>query len=134
LARVSEYPATGPLTGDELAYVVQDSASKNTTVAAIAALGGGSGEADEALNGFLADAADGDTPIWDDIAGEFVPAEGVQLAAVLAHMAYVVIYDAGWPADRPLLEGASPAIVFAMGHTSPPSWLGATDFWFESVV
>jgi hypothetical protein len=39
-----------------------------------------------------------------------------------------VIYDAGWPAERP---GGSH--VLAVGHTSAPSWLTAADVWFEDV-
>ena len=39
-----------------------------------------------------------------------------------------VIYDAGWPADRPLA-----AHVLAVGHTSAPAWLTSADVWFEDV-
>ena len=39
-----------------------------------------------------------------------------------------VIYDAGWPAERPVA-----ATVLAVGHTAPPAWLTADDVWFEDV-
>ena len=39
-----------------------------------------------------------------------------------------VIYDAGWPAERPVA-----ATVLAVGHTTAPAWLTADDVWFEEV-
>lgn len=40
-----------------------------------------------------------------------------------------VVYDAGWPADRP-----DAVHVWAVGHTSAPSWLESdTDIWLEDV-
>lgn len=39
-----------------------------------------------------------------------------------------VFYDAGWPATRP--DAGS---VRAVGHTSAPSWLTASDVWEEDV-
>jgi hypothetical protein len=39
-----------------------------------------------------------------------------------------VFYNAGWPVSRP----AAPTVL-AFGHTSAPSWLTASDVWFEAV-
>lgn len=39
-----------------------------------------------------------------------------------------VVYDSGWPASRPSADH-----VWAVGHTSAPSWLTAADVWLEDV-
>ena len=39
-----------------------------------------------------------------------------------------VVYDAGWPADRP-----NASHVLAVGHTTAPSWLTSADTWLEAV-
>lgn len=39
-----------------------------------------------------------------------------------------VVYNAGWPSARP-----NAVHVFAVGHTSAPSWLTSEDVWLEAV-
>lgn len=56
-------------------------------------------------------------------------ADEVRIAVIQPEGATVsVIYDAGWPAERPVA-----ATVLAVGHTTAPAWLTGDDVWFEAV-